>query len=307
MAQAVVDLSSNAPENIHNAATVIGRGKHRRAVFNAIYTGKQIVKSAREIAKNLRMSEKQVLMEGKVLIDNHIVNKKKVEGLMGYEKIGFYHRYKKKILTLASSKKKLKEYPTKRNPVARTSVGTVRVKVDVRVPTKRMQSTHVTVDDIDNFAKVHAIGSMPNVKMAEAKFKNGVAKILGEHGVFKDWGGESRDLSSNQLKIDGKRKNVAFAFKGPGTTGKLTPGKMGVNGDQIQRLVRCPAEVFIVQYWDGIEDSVLEQLKDLVTLKAYFEDKELWYGLINGNDSARLIAAYPAHFGGKKNWYRESR
>jgi hypothetical protein len=300
MAQAVVDLSSNAPENIHNAATVIGRSKHRRAVFSAIYTGKQMVKTAREIAKNLRMSEKQVLMEGKILIDNHIVIKKKVDKLMGYEKIGFYHRYKQKILTLASSKEKLKEYPTKRNPAARASAGAVRVKVDVRVPKKRIQATNVTVDDIDNFARVHAIGSMSDVKMAETKFKNGIAKILGEHGEYKDWGGESRDLSSNRLKIDGKRKNVAFAFKGPGTTGKLTPGRMGVNGDQIQRLVRCPAEVFIVQHWNGIEDSVLEQLKDLVTLKSYFEDKELWYGIINGNDSARLIAAYPTQFGGRK-------
>lgn len=300
MAQAVVDLSSNAPENIHNAATAIGRGKHRQAVFSAIYTGKQMVKTAREISKRTGIPEKQVLMDGKVLIDNHIVTKKKIDGLMGYEKIGFYHRYKNKILTLASSTKKLKDYPTKRNPAPRSSAGTVKVRVNVRVPTKRIRSTHVTVDDIDNFSKVHSVGSMPNVKMAETKFKNGIAKILGEHGVFKDWGGESRDLSSNQLKIDGKRKNVAFAFKGPGTNGKLTPAKMGVNGDQIQRLVRCPAEVFLVQYWNGIEDSVLEQLKDLVTLKAYFEDKELWYGLINGNDSARLIAAYPLQFGGKK-------
>ncbi len=128
------------------------------------------------------------------------------------------------------------------------------------------------------------------------QFKNGVAAILGEQGPFKDWGGESRDLSSTRVRLGGKRRIAAFAFKGPGQTGKLTPGKMGKNGDQIQRLVRCPAEIFIVQYWAQIDDSVIEQLKALVTLKSYLEDEQLWWGVIDGNDSARLIAAYPKKF-----------
>ena len=297
--QSVVDLTSNAPENIAHAAKVVGRGEGRRKVFAAIYRGKQKVKSAKEIAKKTGLTEMRVLQEGKALTDNHIVTTAKVNGYKAYQKIDFYHRRKKQILALAASKAKLTAFPTKRNP-ATTPAKAERIRIDVRISRKKHAAQHVTVDDIDNFAKVASVGSSPNVKMAESAFKNGLAKILGEHGTFKDWGGESRDLSSTRLKIDNKRKIAAFAFKGPGKTGKLTPGKMGVNGDQIQRLVKCPAEVFIVQYWADIEDSVLEQLKDLVTLKSYFEDKELWYGIIDGNDSARLIAAYPAQFANKK-------
>jgi hypothetical protein len=295
----VVDLSSNAPENIAHAAKVVGRGSGRRAVFDAIYTGKKKIKSAKEIAKSTGLSEKRVLQEAKALSDNHLVNPTKIDRYKAYQKIDFYHRRKKQILDLAKSKKKLDAFPTKRNPI-RKSTSADRVKIEIRVPRKRHSARHITVDDIENFNKVAKVDSQKNIKIAESTFKNGVASILGEHGIFKDWGGESRDLSSTRLKVKGKRRIAAFAFKGPGKTGKLTPGKMGVNGDQIQRLVKCPAEVFIVQYWAAIEDSVLEQLKDLVTLKSYFEDKELWYGIIDGNDSARLIAAYPTHFSKKK-------
>lgn len=135
------------------------------------------------------------------------------------------------------------------------------------------------------------------MRMAEKMFKDGIAAILGETGSFKDWGGESRDPFSTRLLLGGRRCKAAFTFKGPGRAGKLTPGKMGKNGDQIRRLVRCPAEVFIIQYWAQVEDSVLEQLKDLVTAKSYLENQPLWYGIIDGNDSARLIAAYAKQFG----------
>ena len=134
----------------------------------------------------------------------------------------------------------------------------------------------MTVDDIDTFDNVRAVPhGLDYVKISETAFKNGVATILGERTSFKDWGGELRDLSSTHLRIDGKRHPVAIAFKGPGKSGRLTPGKMGKNGDQIQRLVKCPAEVFLIQYWQDIDDSVFEQLENLVRLKAFFENREL--------------------------------
>lgn len=291
----VVDLSSNAEENISHAAKVVGRSKARRAVFVAIYTGKKKIKTAKEIAKQTGLTEKRVLEEGKVLTDNHIANPTKINGYKAYQKIDFYHRRKKQILSLGASSKRLAEFPTKRNP--RKGSGTERLKIEVRIQRKKHTAHHLTIDEIDNFSKVIGVRSNKYTRMPEAKFKAGIARILGEKGSFKDWGGENRDLASTRLRINGKRRIAAFAFKGPGTSGKLTPSKMGKNGDQIQRLVKCPAEVFIVQYWAQVDDSVLEQLKDLVTLKSYFEDKELWYGVIDGNDSARLIAAYSDCFG----------
>src|SRR6185312_1730126 len=98
--------------------------------------------------------------------------------------------------------------------------------------------------------------SQSDVRMGEAKFKGGIASILGERDSFSDWGGESRDLSSTRVWIGGRRRVAAFAFKGPGMTGRLTPGKMGKNGDQIQRLFGAPAEVFLVQYGGRVLQSV---------------------------------------------------
>ena len=303
MPQAVVDHSSNSADTVAHAARKVGKGADRRAVFMAIYKNKKKARTVKEIAKMTELSEMRVLQEGRKLFNNHIVGQIRIGKETAYERIGFYHAHKSKILNLAASPKKLAAFPTKINPGGRVSASkggkSVRVEVRVQIPKAKHRAEHVTVDDIDNFSAVKKIGSKDNVEMLETPFKNGVAGILGEKGEFKDWGGESRDLSTTRLKIKGKRRIAAFAFKGPGKKGRLTPGKMGANGDQIQRLVRCPAEVFIVQYWAEIDDSVIEQLKALVTLKSYLDDEKLWWGIVDGNDSARLIAAYPKQFSNK--------
>lgn len=71
---------------------------------------------------------------------------------------------------------------------------------------------------------------------------------------------------------------------------------MGKNGDQIQRLMKCPADVFIVQYWAEIDDAVLDQLEKLAQLKSYLEGRKIFYGVIDGVDSTRLIQAYARAF-----------
>ena len=105
-------------------------------------------------------------------------------------------------------------------------------------------------------------------------------------------------IKKTKVKIDGKRRMAAFAFKGPGKTGKLTPAKMGKNGDQIQRLFKCPADVYIVQYWQNVDDNVYEQMTQFAQLKSYFENRTIWYGVIDGDDSNRLMLAYPSRFPG---------
>jgi hypothetical protein len=89
---------------------------------------------------------------------------------------------------------------------------------------------------------------------------------------------------------------MAFAFKGPATKGKLTPGKLGKNGDQIQRLFGSAADVFFVQYHDQIDESVVEQMKRLAIANSVTEDKLVMYGVVDGDDTNRLIAAYPKQF-----------
>lgn len=74
---------------------------------------------------------------------------------------------------------------------------------------------------------------------------------------------------------------------------------MGKNADQIQRLFQAPARLFVVQYWGQVAQSVVEQLKAFATAKAALEGDEVLYGLIDGDDSNRLIAAYSKAFRGR--------
>jgi hypothetical protein len=94
----------------------------------------------------------------------------------------------------------------------------------------------------------------------------------------------------------GKRYPAAFAFKGPGKTGKLVPGKMGKNGDQIQRLFMGTAEVCFVQYWQDIDESVVDQMSAFAVAKSVATGKKIFFGIIDGVDSYRLLKAYPKSF-----------
>lgn len=115
-------------------------------------------------------------------------------------------------------------------------------------------------------------------------------------GIFKDWGGEINDLFATHLRIQGKRKSAAFGFKGPGVKGRLTPGRMGKNGDQIQRLFESPAEVFIVQHWRDIDQSVLKQMESLAVAKSVLTGAQILYGIMDGQDSRRVYEAYKSKF-----------
>lgn len=133
--------------------------------------------------------------------------------------------------------------------------------------------------------------------VSESQVRDGVKRILGEHGEFKDWGGEPNDLFTSRLALNGKRAAAAFAFKGPATSGKLTPGKLGKNGDQIQRLFGAPAAVFIVQYGGQVAQSVFEEMRTHAYAKAAASPGEsIFYCVIDGTDSHRLLLAYPKQF-----------
>jgi hypothetical protein len=123
-----------------------------------------------------------------------------------------------------------------------------------------------------------------------------MANILGNRGIFKDWGGEKNDLYTSNLSIKGRRYPAAIGLKGPAAKGILTPGKMGHNGDQIQRLFDSDAQVFLVQYEGQIAESVSQQLKGLAVNKSVEDRRPVFYGMIGLEDSYRLRFKYPNEF-----------
>jgi len=230
---------------------------------------------------------------GKKLADQGYIHQIKLNGETAYEKDSFLKHHKHRILSLAGNAKKMKSFPTKTNPTI-----TVRGFERIVLPRALIKVTSVTIDDIASFRKVRKIkpSSVVPIPMAETKFKEGIKKILGDRGQHKDWGGEVSDLPTDRLVLKTKRVRASFAFKGRGKKGKLTPKHMGHNGDQIQRLFRIPADVFIVQYWNQIDESVVEQMRQFAIAASVKEARRIYFGVIDGVDSARIIKAYPDAF-----------
>ena len=72
---------------------------------------------------------------------------------------------------------------------------------------------------------------------------------------------------------------------------------MGKNGDQIQRLFQSEAQVFLLQYWAQVDESVSTAMYAYAVARSISHGGEtVYYGIIDGTDSARLIAAYAATF-----------
>ena len=169
-----------------------------------------------------------------------------------------------------------------------------------KVPKNAVQTKVITVDDIDSFSKTRKVKSTATVlTMKESIFKTGVQRVIGQGGTFKDWGGETSDLYTTRLRVGGGRKASAFAFKGKGLTGVLTPARMGKNGDQIQRLFVEDADVFLLQYGEEIASSVIQQMATYAQAKSIATGRLIRYGIVDGGDSVRLVAAYPKAFQGK--------
>jgi len=287
----VTDVRSNPQDQIAHAARVIGKSERCRRVFSAIYQGKKKVKAVSEIEGITGFDRMTILQEAGKLCNNDIAKKTKIGKKLAYEKYPFYTQNKHKVLRLAGNKEALDKFPTKTNPNIKGATISLTFSKSV------VDAVQITVDGIDSFSKVKGLSPYQNsMPIDEKKFKEGIQKILGEQGNFQDWGGETDDLFSTRLLINGERMNVAFGFKGRGTTGVLTPRKMGKNADQIQRLFRAPADVFLVQYWDRIDESIIEQLKNSATAKSVYEGRRIYYGIIDGQDTLRILEAYTESF-----------
>jgi hypothetical protein len=289
MTTVVTDVSGNRNDKIYNAAKVLERSKDRRKVFAAIYRGKKKVKTVTEVSDISGLTPMRVLQEGQKLFSEDLVGKIRIDGETAYEKKDFYSQHYRKILSYAVTPKKLEKLPTK---VKLSIQGGV---IKVPLVKKLVNIKRVTIQDIDSFSRVRTVNSASRRVMAESVMKKGLQAILGETGKFQDWGGENCDLFS-RLKIGGRMLYAAFALKGKATTGMLTPGKMGKNGDQIQRLFNCPADVFIIMYHGQVAENVMAQMQTHAIATSIRIAKKIYFGIIENNDTAKLVAAYSDKF-----------
>lgn len=292
MLQSVSDARSNPNDQIAHAATVLKKSKKLQKMFEAISGGGSRPKSVAKLMELTGYSQVVASQLAGRLADQQLVHKTKVGPNTQYSKDRFYAANRRKVLRYATDPASLRRLPTKVSPRSMTP-GQIKVVVHgLKVSVKQL-----TCDDIDQFKKVKNIKSAGKVRISESAFKKGIQKIIAQPGVFKDWGGEPNDLFTTKVMVRGKRIPAAFAFKGPGKSGPLTPAKLGKNGDQIQRLFAAPADLFVVQYHDQVAQSVFEQMEAFAKVNAIHGARKVFFMVIDGSDTNRLMAAYPKQFG----------
>jgi hypothetical protein len=257
------------------------RSKQRQSIFDAVYRGQKQEKSVQEIMATTGLAQIRVLNEGKKL--GPLLEK--VRG--GFRKKKELAPHYKKILTLARNPKKLVAVPTKVSP----KIETGHFRVTISIPKRGGKAHHITTEDIDSFSKATKRAKKFG-RVREDLIKNAFAKVFGEGGMFKDWGGEKSDLYTTKSRVRGKRRAMAIAFKGRGTGGKLVPSKMGKNGDQIGRLFDEPAEVFLIVYCGQIDSSIVSQMHAFAIAKKAFYNQDAYYGIIDDDDLGRIAAVY---------------
>ncbi len=163
------------------------------------------------------------------------------------------------------------------------------------------QEMRIFIDNIDTFSNVTNYGPQSvalHLKkngyfdVSENFIQQSLEEIMKESFHKVDWGGESNDLYTTNLKINGQRVATAFLLKGNGLDVKTMEIRhCGKNGNQILSLVKSPAELFIIQFVGNISESVIEDIRDKVELLR-LKGKKAWYCIINGQDTARILKAY---------------
>jgi hypothetical protein len=297
MTTQVSDTASHRKDQIANFAELLKNAPARQKVFSAVYYGKKREKSAKEIGRMVGFSRIRVTKVAKRLVREKLFEQGRVRigGSVQtvYRKSDFVESNKGKILSLARNKKQLESYHTKTNP-------RINVKTTVRLSVPFVAKTKfITIDDVDQFAKAKKIRQIPESltpeRLPEHTVKVGILALLRELKNPKDWGGESNDIFTVKLKIRGQAKRAAFALKGPAKKGTLVPGKMGKNGDQVQRLFNSPADVFFVQYEGEIAESVVALMEQLAKARSLLSGC-VSFGIIDRDSTYRLRLAYPKYF-----------
>lgn len=149
----------------------------------------------------------------------------------------------------------------------------------------------VATVQLDQFSKIDGKRSTAGdraalKKMKEEEVKSAFAEIIGEPFVPKDWGGETSDLSTSRLTMNGVPLTAAFAFKGPAQRGTLQIASMGKNGDQAIRLAHESVDLYVVQHHDAIAAPV----KNLLSALARANQRR--YMVIDGETTAVILREY---------------
>jgi hypothetical protein len=157
----------------------------------------------------------------------------------------------------------------------------------------------IPIEAITSFAKAATISpqevaaiASKNLPLSEQTVKEYLARIIGEPYLDTDWGGELSDILTSRIELDGERVAGAFLLKGAGSKQKLKPGDLGKNGDQIRRLSKQEADLYVVQHVGEFDEAVRDQLADMVLARRAKGAPNAVGSIWDGSDCARLFIAH---------------
>ena len=163
------------------------------------------------------------------------------------------------------------------------------------LPLPFTSTLELRLDEIQQFSYIDCTWTPSKEEFAyladvsERKVKETIARLLGEHDVPADWGGEESDLFSGELLVAGRRHTGAFLLKGPAKFHQMTPKDLGKNADQVYRLFNIPADIYVIQHCHTVGPAVRK------TVEAFAFHRSLTatcrYVIIDGYNTARLLRA----------------
>ncbi len=165
------------------------------------------------------------------------------------------------------------------------------------------ESARLFIQTIDSFSQVRSI-NYEQVKtflqngfldMPEEEVKRAFLEIIGQSYIPTDWGGETEDVYTSYMILNGERIQTSIIFKGAGTVKSRKEthgGQLGKHGDQLERMMRTPtSKLYIVQSVKPIAQDIVNTI-DAFIFKQRSSGNTCYYCIIDGQDTAMLLYAY---------------
>jgi|SRR5579864_4267448 len=164
------------------------------------------------------------------------------------------------------------------------------------------ETQRLYIQGIDSFSKVRDL-NVAQVKaflndgflnIPEERVKTALLEILGQSYKPNDWGGETEDIFSSYIWLNGERVQTSIILKGGGTIhGRETHlGDLGKNGDQLERMMRTSSsKLFIIQSVKPIGQDIINAAQAFVS-QHWANGNKCYFCIVDGQDTALLLYAY---------------
>ncbi len=128
----------------------------------------------------------------------------------------------------------------------------------------------------------------------EERVKTALLEILGQSYQPNDWGGETEDIYTSYIWLNGERVQTSIILKGGGTIrGRETHlGNLGKNGDQLEHMMRTnSSKLFIIQSVKPIGQDIINAAQAFVS-QHWAQGNKCYFCIVEGQDTAMLLYAY---------------